>query len=108
MSSRLDSLFEEDVQMQDALEDLGSFTDNSDDIILGVIEDRAVAKESTEVHLFTNESSEVNEDGLTEEEEREIAMALLNGEDDDGLDEEDLIAMAMDIDYLRRRLIHHA
>ena len=41
MSSRLDSLFEEDVQMQDALEDLGSFTDNSDDIILGVIEDRA-------------------------------------------------------------------
>ena len=98
MSSRLDSLFEEDVQMQDALEDLGSFTDNSDDIILGVIEDRAVAKESAEVHLFTNESSEVNEDGLTEEEEREIAMALLNGEDDDGLDEEDLIAMAMDID----------
>ena len=98
MSSRLDSLFEEDVQMQDALEDLGSFTDNSDDIILGVIEDRAVAKESTEVHLFTNESSEVNEDGLTEEEEREIAMALLNGEDYDGLDEEDLIAMAMDID----------
>ena len=98
MSSRLDSLFEEDVQMQDALEDLGSFTDNSDDIILGVIEDRAVAKESTEVHLFTNASSEVNEDGLTEEEEREIAMALLNGEDDAGLDEEDLIAMAMDID----------
>ena len=98
MSSRLDSLFEEDVQMQDALEDLGSFTDNSDDIILGVIEDRAVAKESTEVNLFTNESSEVNEDGLTEEEEREIAMALLNGEDDDRLDEEDLIAMAMDID----------
>ena len=40
----------------------------------------------------------MNEDGLTEEEEREIAMALLNGEDDDGLDEEDLIAMAMDID----------
>ena len=52
----------------------------------------------SEVHLFTNESSEVNEDGLTEEEEREIAMALLNGEDDTGLDEEDLIAMAMDID----------
>ena len=98
MSSRLDSLFEEDVQMQDALEDLGSFTDNSDDIILGVIEDRAVAKESIEVHLFTNGTSEVNEDGLTEEEEREIAMALLNGEDDTGLDEEDLIAMAMDID----------
>lgn len=98
MSSRLDSLFEEDVQMQDALEELSSFTDNSDDIILGVIEDRAVAKESTEVHLFVNESSEVNEDGLTEEEEREIAMALLNGEDDSELDEEDLIAMAMDID----------
>ena len=57
-----------------------------------------MAKESTEVHLFTNESSEVNEDGLTEEEEREIAMALLKGEDDTGLDEEDLIAMAMDID----------
>lgn len=93
---RLDSLFEEDIQMQDALEDLDNLTDNSDDIILGAIEDRAVEKEASEVHLFTNESSKVNDDGLTEEEEREVQMALLNGEDDLGLDDDDLIDMALD------------
>lgn len=96
MSSVLDSLFEEDVQMQDALEDLGTLTDNSEDIILGAIEDRAVAKESTETHLFTNESADVNEDGLTPDEEREIDMALLNGDDDLGLDDDDLIDMALE------------
>lgn len=97
MGSRLDSLFEEDVQMQDALEDIGNLTDNSEDIILGIIEDRANDKESAETHLFTNESSEqeTNEDGLTPEEEREVAMALLNGEDDLGLDDDDLIDLAL-------------
>lgn len=97
MGSRLDSLFEEDVQMQDALEDIGNLTDNSEDIILGIIEDRANDKESVETHLFTNESSEeeTNEDGLTPEEEREVAMALLNGEDDLGLDDDDLIDLAL-------------
>ena len=96
MSSVLDSLFEEDVQMQDALEDLGTLTDNSEDIILGAIEDRAATKESTETHLFTNESADVNEDGLTPDEEREIDMALLNGDDDLGLDDDDLIDMALE------------
>lgn len=96
MGSRLDSLFEEDVLMQDALEDIGNLTDNSEDIILGVIEDRANEKEDAETHLFTNESSnETNEDGLTEEEEREVAMALLNSDDDLGLDDDDLIDLAL-------------
>ena len=96
MGSRLDSLFEEDIEMQDALEDIGNLTDNSEDMILGIIEDRANEKESAETHLFTNESSdETNEDGLTEEEEREVAMALLNGDDDLGLDDDDLIDLAL-------------
>lgn len=96
MGSRLDSLFEEDIEMQDALEDIGNLTDNSEDMILGVIEDRANEKESAETHLFTNESSDkTNEDGLTEEEEREVAMALLNGDDDLGLDDDDLIDLAL-------------
>lgn len=96
MGSRLDSLFEEDIEMQDALEDIGNLTDNSEDMILGVIEDRANEKESAETHLFTNEASdETNEDGLTEEEEREVAMALLNGDDDLGLDDDDLIDLAL-------------
>ena len=89
MSSRLDSLFEEDIQMQDALEDIAT-NDSSEDIILGVIEDRANENDKMTEHLFTNESEEVNEDGLTEEEEREIAMAILNGEEDD-FDDEDLV-----------------
>ena len=88
MSSRLDSLFEEDIQMQDALEDIAT-NDSSEDIILGVIEDRANENDKMTEHLFTNESEEANEDGLTEEEEREIAMEILNGEDD--FDDEDLV-----------------
>lgn len=96
MGSRLDSLFEEDIQMQDALEDLGSITDDSEDIILGVIEDQAKNRENSETHLFTNEPEDVNEDGLTEDEEREINMALLNADDDDlDLDDDDLIDMAL-------------
>lgn len=93
--SRLDSLFAEDVQMQDALEDLGNITDNSEDIILGVIEDRANAKEANEPHLFADEP-EVNEDGLADDEEREVQMALLNADDEDlGLDDEDLVDEAI-------------
>ena len=86
---RLDSLFAEDVQMQDALEDLGNITDNSEDIVLSVIEDRANSKEANELHLFSDEP-EVNEDGLTADEEREVQMALLNADDEDlDLDDDD-------------------
>ena len=91
MGSRLDSLFEEDIQMQDALEDIELLTDRSEDIILGAIDDRADAIESDNPHLSTNEASELNADGLTEEEERQISMALLNKEDDFLLDDEDFI-----------------
>lgn len=93
--SGLDNLFEEDIQMLDALEDIDNLTDNSEDIILGAIEDRANAKAASEVHLFTNESSDVNDDGLTEEEEREVQMALLNGDDDFGLDDDDIVDLVL-------------
>lgn len=89
MGSRLDSLFEEDIQMQDALEDIELLTDRSEDIILGAIDDRADAIEESNPHLFTNEASEVNADGLTAEEERQVNMALLNKEDDFMLDDDD-------------------
>ena len=75
--------------MQDALEDIELLTDRSEDIILGAIDDRADAIESDNPHLFTNEASELNADGFTEEEERQISMALLNKEDDFLLDDDD-------------------
>ena len=56
MGSRLDSLFEEDIQMQDALEDIELLTDRSEDIILGAIDDRADAIESDNRHVFTNDA----------------------------------------------------
>ena len=89
MGSRLDSLFEEDIQMQDALEDNELLADRSEDIILGAIDDRADAVESDNPHLFTNEASELNADGHTEEEERQVGMDLLNKEDDFMLDDDD-------------------
>lgn len=50
----LDTLFEEDIEMQDAIEDMDSLVSDDEDILIGVIEDR-FKTESTEVHLFTNE-----------------------------------------------------
>lgn len=92
MSSRLDALFEEDVQMQDAIEDISDM-DDGNDVVLSVIYDRAKDSEKNDLHLFTNEDEPVNDDGLTDEEELEVQMALLNDNDDEDLDldDEDLV-----------------
>lgn len=49
----LDTLFEEDIEMQDAIEDMDSLVSDDEDILIGVIEDR-FKTESAKVHLFTN------------------------------------------------------
>ena len=77
----LNMLFEEDIAMQDAIDDIEDFADDSTDIIIGAIEDRYTAKKDSETHLFTDDD-EVNEDGLTAEEENEINVAILNGDID--------------------------
>ena len=50
----LNTLFEEDIEMQDAIEDMDSLAGDDEDILIGVIEDR-FKTESSDVHLFTNE-----------------------------------------------------
>lgn len=93
--SVLDSFFAEDVEMQDDLEEVCTCADNSDEIILNAINDRAAMNESTKLHLFTNESCDdddlgLDDDGLTEEEEAEVQLALLNGDEDYDDDYSDL------------------
>lgn len=82
--SRINSLFEEDIEMMDALEDK-DLNDNSEAIILQAMESR-VYPDSEKMHLFENET--VDEDGLTPEEEREFMIAMLDDEDDTLIDEE--------------------
>jgi len=99
--SRLDTIFEEDIEMQDALDSIETLVDNSEDIIIGSIENRYNALEEGKVHLFTNEDAdmELNDDGLTPEEENEVNAALLdNDEDLEDLasDDEDLMDLVED------------
>lgn len=49
----LDSLFEEDIEMQDAIEDMDSIVSDDEDLLIGVIEDRF--KTESNDHLFTDE-----------------------------------------------------
>lgn len=84
--SRLNCIFEEDIEMQDALGDMEDLTDNSEEIILQAMESRIYPNKRE--HLFENEV--VNDDGLTEEEEREYMISLLDSEEpisDDEIDE---------------------
>ena len=82
--SRINSLFEEDIEMMDALEDK-DLNDNSEAIILQDMESREYP-DSEKMHLFENET--VDEDGLTPEEEREFMIAMIDDEDDTLTDEE--------------------
>lgn len=50
--SMLSLLFEEDINLQDALEDADNIADDNEDTIIGVFEDRA---KDDKVHLFDNE-----------------------------------------------------
>lgn len=98
--NRLDAIFEEDIEMQDALENIDSLMDNSEDIIIGSIEQRYNEIEESKVHLFTNEATdvEVNDDGLTPDEEAEVQAALLDSDEDieELVDDEDLTDLIID------------
>lgn len=89
---RLTSLFEDDIEMQDELESaIGDIAGESEEIIAGVIEDR-ISPSEDKIHLFENSQEDTNDDGLTADEEREIAIALMNEPDSeisDLLDDED-------------------
>jgi len=86
--SRLNSLFEEDIAMQDALADADMVSD-SEDIVLGIIDSRYNALKDSETHLFDEKEEKYNEDGLTDEEENQINMALLDRDEDDLFDDID-------------------
>lgn len=89
--SLLSALFEEDIEMQDAIEDIEDFADDSQDIILGAMEDRYNKLKEDEVHVLDDEEDlEVNDDGLTAEEETQVNMMMLNGLDDENFNPEDL------------------
>lgn len=90
---RLTSLFEEDIQDQIEFEAAtGDIVGESEEMIIGVMEDR-IDTNDDKLHLFENKQEEpVDADGLTMDEEKEIAMALMNTPDseiNDLLDDED-------------------
>ena len=89
---RLTSLFEDDIARQHELESaIGDIAGESEEMIAGVIEDR-ISPSEDKIHLFESSQEDVNDDGLTADEEREIAIALMNEPDseiNDLLDDED-------------------
>jgi hypothetical protein len=89
---RLTSLFEEDLALQDELEAaVGDMVGESEEIVIGVIEDR-IAPSEDKIHLFESKEEKVDDEGFTEDEEREIYMAMLNEPDSeisDLLDDDD-------------------
>ena len=87
----LNTLFEEDIEMQDAIEDMNDLVDDTDDIILGVIEDRYTDESA---HLFTNEDVTLEELQLKEDVDEllddKFDKVDLSDEDiDDLLDDDD-------------------
>ena len=94
MRSGLNSLFEEDIEMQDAIEDIAEFIDDVDDLQIGVAADRY---KDEKAHLFT--TSEAVEELMVKEAVDELLSddfdeVHLSDEDIDELfDDED-----MDID----------
>lgn len=89
---RLTSLFAEDIENQVTLEaSLGGIADETEDMIIGVMEDRNPV-DTGKIHLFENAKS-VNDDGLTEDEEQELMVAMLNAPDSEVaalLDDDDI------------------
>ena len=88
----LNTLFEEDVEMQDAIEDIDSLIDDTDDIIIGAIEDRY---KDEAAHLFTDDSI------IEEAEELKETVAELFDEKFDiiNLSEEDIDYLLRDNDF---------
>ena len=81
MIYRISSLFEQDLEMQDCLENADGMYDNSDDMIISVIEHRH--QDRQRANLFENDLSLDEEDAIN-------ASALDYDEDLDD-DEEDYI-----------------
>ena len=77
----LNALFEEDIEMQDAIEDIDGLIDDTDDIIIGVIEDRY---KDESAHLFSENI--IRENIKLQEDVDE----LLNDDDEVDLSDEDL------------------
>lgn len=93
MYHRLSMIFEEDLYMQDAIDTFIGIIDESDDLIIAAIEDRAQDKSLHKNYLFPDMHIEsVNEDGLTKDEELYLQVAELNKlyEDADTVQEDNL------------------
>lgn len=91
----LNALFEEDIEMQDAIEDISDLADDTDDIIIGSIEDRY---KDEGAHLFseeiTKEDIELQEsvDELLDDKYDDVDLTDedyddLFDDDDDGIDD---------------------
>lgn len=90
--SRLNRIFEQDIELQESLADADNLYDDNEDTIIGVLEDRAALKEN-KVHLFENQQEDDDEDYelqedvdnlLQEDEElQETADDLLVDDDDE-------------------------
>lgn len=81
MIYRISSLFEQDLEMQDCLENADGMYDNSDDMIISVIEHRH--QDRQRANLFEND--------LSLDEEDTINASALDYDEDLDDDEEDYI-----------------
>lgn len=88
MYHRLSMIFEEDLFMQDNIDNFVGIIDESDDLIVSIIEDRAQDKSLNKKYLFPDMQYEsVNKDGLTKDEESQIQVANLNKLYEDDIDD---------------------
>ena len=93
MYLRLSMIFEEDLYYQDAIDFFVGVIDESDDLIIASIEDRAQDKALHKKYLFPDMHMEsVNKDCLTKDEELYLQVAQLNKlyEDADTIQEDNL------------------
>jgi len=83
--NRLSTLFEEDIEMQDMIENLDGISDDSEELIIKVTEDRY---NNERPHLFVNdvvdESCKREAEELAKEDEFDFE------DDEDDIDDEDL------------------
>ena len=76
MNRRLNCLFEEDIEMQDAIEDIDNLTDDTEDMIITAFEDRTIHKDS----LF---------DDVKRDPEFDKAVETLGKDDEELMDKDD-------------------
>lgn len=91
--SMLSLIFEEDINLQDALDDADNIADDNEDTIIGIFEDRA---KDDKTHLFENEKEpdyelEDNVEKLLDDSEMEdIKATIADQELDEAIDELDM------------------